>query len=233
MTLKKYHHIFFDLDHTLWDFDKNATETLIDLYRQFELMSFNLFSEFALVEKFMEVNNQLWDLYNVGKIDKAEIREKRFTIIFMDLGLTPEQVPPDFGEVYLQSCPQKTNIMPYTLEILDYLQEKYELCIITNGFDDVQETKLTSANIKKYFKQIVTSESAGSKKPQKEIFEYALGLTRAEVNKSIMVGDNLQTDIQGARRVNMDQIFYNPNDLFHKEKVTYEINCLSEMVKIL
>ena len=107
------------------------------------------------------------------------------------------------------------------------------LCIITNGFDDVQEIKLSSANIKKYFKEIITSESIGSKKPQKEIFEYALKLSRAEVGKSIMVGDNLYTDIEGARGVNMDQIYYNPNDLSHKEKVTYEINCLSELPAIL
>ena len=217
----------------MWDFEKNSTETLADLYRQYELVAFNLFSELTFIEKFRQVNTHLWDLYNRGKIDKMEIREKRFYTIFTDLGLMPGQIPSDFGEVYLQSCPKKSNIMPYAVEALDYLQGKYELYIITNGFNDVQEIKLTSANIKKYFKEIVTSESAGSKKPQREIFEYALNLSKAEVSKSIMVGDNLQTDIKGARDVNMDQIYYNPKDLSHHEEVTYEINCLSELSNIL
>lgn len=123
--------------------------------------------------------------------------------------------------------------MPYAIETLNYLQAKYVLCIITNGFNDVQHIKLTSSDIKKYFKEIITSESAGSKKPQKEIFEYALGLSKAEVGKSIMVGDNLHTDIKGARDIKMDQIYYNPNDLSHEEEVTYEVNCLSELPNIL
>ena len=231
--MQKYHHIFFDLDHTLWDFEKNASETLTDLYRQYELMAFNQFSELTFIEKFRQVNYQLWDLFNKGSIEKAEIREKRFNTIFTELGLLPDQIPADFGEDYIKICPRKSNTMPHALEVLEYLHDKYVLCIITNGFDDVQEIKLSSANIKKYFKEIITSESIGSKKPQKEIFEYALKLSRAEVGKSIMVGDNLYTDIEGARGVNMDQIYYNPNDLSHKEKVTYEINCLSELSAIL
>lgn len=231
--MKNYHHIFFDLDHTLWDFEKNSSETLADLYHQYGLTAFNLFSESTLIEKFKQVNGHLWELYNAGKINKEEIRERRFNTIFTDLGLTPEQIPVDFGQVYLQSCPKKTNIIPYAIETLDYLQRKYELHIITNGFDDVQDIKLTSANIKKYFKEIVTSESAGFKKPEKEIFEYALDISKAEVSRSIMVGDNLNTDIKGARGINMDQIYFNPNDLSHQEDVTYEVNCLSELSNIL
>ena len=231
--MKKYHHIFFDLDHTLWDFEKNSAETLADLYRQYGLMAFDLFSESRFIEKFKQVNGHLWDLYNAGKIDKGEIRERRFITIFTDLGLTPEQIPADFGQVYLQSCPKKSHIIPYAIETLDYLQRKYALHIITNGFDDVQDIKLTSANIKKYFQEIVTSESVGFKKPEKEIFEYALDVSKAEVSSSIMVGDNLHTDIKGARGINMDQIYFNPNDLSHRENVTYEVNCLSELSNIL
>ncbi len=231
--MKKYHHIFFDLDHTLWDFEKNSAETLADLYRQYKLTGFNLFSESAFIEKFNHVNNHLWALYHRGKINKNEIRETRFKKIFLELGLTESQVPADFAEVYLLSCPQKTNIIPFAKDVLDYLQPKYELHIITNGFNDVQDTKLTSAKIKKYFKEVITSESIGYKKPQREIFEYALDVSNATVNTSIMIGDNLHTDIMGAKAVNMDQVFFNPNDLSHQEKVTYEINCLSELPNIL
>ena len=123
--------------------------------------------------------------------------------------------------------------MPQAIETLDYLVSAYPLYIITNGFDEIQSTKLASSGIHKYFKKIITSELAGHKKPEREIFDYALKQDGFLCHQAIMIGDNLLTDMAGARNAQLDHVFFNPNKIIHQEPVTYEINCLPELKNIL
>lgn len=230
----KYRHVFFDLDHTLWDFERCSGEALVELYGSYKMEDYGLFGVKEFVSSFETINKKLWELYNSGQIEREQLRKDRFAWVLADLGLPEEQVPSDLGEQYVSLCPQKPYLMPYAKEVLDYLAKKnYVLHIITNGFEDVQYRKMTSSGILGYFDQIVTSEKAGQKKPYRQIFDYALSSAKAERKESIMVGDNLQADIAGAKLAEMDHVFFNPNKESHREKIQHEISCLSELKSIL
>ena len=230
--MKKYKHFFFDLDHTLWDFEKNSKQALGELYDDYELKKFELFSKEDFLKTFDKVNMRLWHRYSNGHITSKKLREERFDLVFYELKLPVRFIPKDMSEVYLITSPKKSNVFPFTHETLDYLQKHYNLHIITNGFDGVQEIKMQSAALSKYFDKIVTSETTKHKKPQREIFEHALEISNAKAEDSIMVGDNLKADIIGARNAGIDQVFFNPDKNFHTESVTFEISCLSEMQKL-
>lgn len=227
-----YRHIFFDLDHTLWDFDKNSAEVLAHLYAHYNLHTNTLFTLRQFIDKFRDVNQRLWDLYNIGRITKDKIRSARFPIIFAELGAA-DLAPEDIAEMYLQMCPLRTHIMPYTLETLRYLKQKYALHIITNGFEDVQQVKLKSAGLREFFDRIITSESCGYKKPDANIFRYAVQAAGGCETECLMIGDNYEADVKGALSAGMDAIFYNPYKVRNNEVKVREINCLSELVKIL
>ncbi len=230
--MKKYKHFFFDLDHTLWDFEKNSKQALEELYDNYDLKKYELFSKKEFLETFDKVNKRLWHRYSNGNMTSKKLREDRFNLIFHELKLPVRFIPKDMSEVYLQTSPRKSNVFPSTHETLDYLEQHYNLHIITNGFDDVQEIKMQSAALTNYFDKVITSETTKHKKPQREIFEYALKISNAKAEDSIMVGDNLTADIIGARNVGIDQVFFNPDKNHHTESVTYEISCLSEMQKL-
>jgi putative hydrolase of the HAD superfamily len=233
--MKPYKHIFFDLDHTLWDFEKNSEETLFTLFHEFGLAEFGKFDCDSFYKKYKFVNYLLWDLYNKGKIDQKELRESRFVKTLTGLGLEPHQVPVGISEAYTDLCPQKTAVFPYTFEVLDYLKPKYGLHIITNGFKDVQYIKMNGSKLTDYFGEIVTSECCGYKKPDKRIFEHALDRIQVRPEECLMIGDNLECDIDGARLAGMDQVFFNPEKSKSKlaPKPTYHIHCLSELQAML
>ncbi|WP_242927923.1 YjjG family noncanonical pyrimidine nucleotidase [Pontibacter vulgaris] len=233
--MKTYTHILFDLDHTLWDFEKNSEETLYTLYEQFGLASYNKFDCDSFYRKYKFVNNLLWDLYNKGKIDQQELRESRFVKTLTGLGLEPHEVPAGISEAYTDICPTKTAVFPHTYDLLTYLQPKYGLHIITNGFKDIQYIKMSASNLHGYFGEVVTSECCGHKKPDKRIFEHALERINVNPAECLMIGDNLECDVEGARAAGIDQVFFNPEKTKTKlrPKPTYEINCLSELYEIL
>lgn len=231
--MKAYRHIFFDLDHTLWDFEKNSEETIITLYAQFGLHSFGKFDCTSFFKKYSYVNHRMWRLYNQGKINQQQLREARFETTLMKLGLTKEQIPAGLSEAYTTLCPTKAAVFPFTYETLQYLHGKYVLHILTNGFKDVQHVKLSSANLQGFFKEIITSECSGYKKPDRQIFEYALTRTNVKAEDCLMIGDNLEADILGAKNAGIDQVYFNPAKKRHFQKVTYEICCLSELMKLL
>jgi putative hydrolase of the HAD superfamily len=233
--MKPYKHIFFDLDHTLWDFEKNSEETLFTLFHEFGLAEFGKFDCDSFYKKYKFVNYLMWDLYNKGKIDQKELRESRFVKTLTGLGLEPHQVPVGISEAYTDLCPQKTAVFPYTFEVLDYLKPKYGLHIITNGFKDVQYIKMNGSKLTDYFGEIVTSECCGYKKPDKRIFEHALDRIQVRPEECLMIGDNLECDIDGARLAGMDQVFFNPEKSKSKlaPKPTYHIHCLSELQAML
>lgn len=231
--MKKYKHLFFDLDHTLWDFEKNTSEAIEELYTHFNFSRWPFFSFDDFMCIFREVNNYLWDKFNHGFIDRYELRNNRFSMILKRLGVAESEIPEGIGQKYLELAPVKSNVMPHTNEILDYLKPTYHLHIISNGFDDVQHTKLKASKIHDFFETIVTSDSSGHRKPQKGIFEYAMHKAGAQIDNALMIGDNLETDIAGARNATMDHVFFNPGYMRHEQPVTYEINSLKQIMNIL
>lgn len=231
--MKNYKHLFFDLDHTLWDFDKNTTEAMEEIYMIFNFSKWSFFTFDDLMKIFNEVNNFLWDKFNHGLIDGLELRKNRFIMILQKLGVNENEIPKGISEKYLEVAPAKHYVIPFTYEILDYLKPNYKLHILTNGFEDVQHKKLEASKIHHYFNTIVTSDNSGHRKPHKGIFEFAMKEAGATRDNTIMIGDNLETDIMGAQNASIDQIYYNPNRILHNSKVTFEVNSLQQLMNIL
>lgn len=229
---KNYKHLFFDLDHTLWDFEKNTSEAIEEIYQIFNFSSWSMFTIYDFMAIFHEVNNYLWDKFNHGLIDRLELRDSRFKMMLTKLGVSEKEIPVGIAEKYLELATVKRSVIPFTHEILDYLKPNYQLHIISNGFDDIQHTKLKSSNIYQYFDKIVTSDSSGHRKPQKGIFEFAMNEAGATRENAIMIGDNIDTDIIGAQNAEMDHIYFNPNKIKHSLKVTFEIDSLKEIMNI-
>ena len=214
--------IFFDLDHTIWDFDKNAEETLHELYFKYKFDDlFQKKTSDEFIETYTINNHRVWALYHHGKIDKPTLRKLRFADTFTQMGVDPELFPIDFEEEYLEICPTKTNLFPNAIETLDYLKGKYRLHLISNGFREACESKLKHSNLAPYFETIVISEIIGINKPDVRIFEHALTNGQAQKHSSIMIGDNIDADVRGALNAGMDAIYFNaigaekPNDIDH------------------
>ncbi|UII27668.1 YjjG family noncanonical pyrimidine nucleotidase [Fulvivirga maritima] len=191
------------------------------------------FSSSAFIERFTTVNYGLWDQFNHGLIDKDKLREERFHKILHHFKVLDKPLSLKISDAYLKLCPTKTNLFPYTHDVLTYLQSKYQLYILTNGFNDVQQIKINSSNLTSYFKGVITSDSIGYKKPNKEIFDHALEVAGIANYEGLMVGDNLNADIRGARNADIASIYFNPERNRHKEKQLTEISCLSELMNIL
>ncbi len=231
--MKKYSCILFDLDHTLWDYDANSEETLETLFQQYALQDKGITSFPYFFEVFNRVNTHLWDLHDRGLVGQNVIRKERFHKVLSEAGLDDFPLSLKFSADYLAELPKKKKLLPCAKETLDYLKPKYPMVIVTNGFDEIQGTKLMSSGIDGYFKNVVTSQRAGSKKPSKEIFEFALGEAGHQAGQAIMIGDNLLTDIAGARSAGMDTIYFNPAKKTHQESVTFEIASLHELRTLL
>jgi putative hydrolase of the HAD superfamily len=228
-----YKHLFFDLDHTIWDFDKNAEETLHELYHTYQLRDLGLHSPDHFIEVYTQNNHQLWADYHVGKITKQKLRETRFSKTFLDLGLSPELIPERFEDDYVTICPSKTNLFPKAHETLYYLKERYSLHLISNGFKESTEQKVNNNGLNIYFENVVISEVVGFNKPDKAIFNHALTLANAGIAESIMIGDSIEADIRGAQDYGMKAIYFNPERKEKPEDVQQEINCLSELMILL
>ena len=226
-------HIFLDLDRTLWDFDANSHETLLELCPTYNLSERGIENYEEFIRNYKINNEKLWDLYRVDKISQIDLRKERFNKTLSDYGINNPKLAEKIDKDYMEICPKKNRLYPYTLEVLDYLKEKYTLHIITNGFDKTQHIKLKYSKLKPYFNQIITSEKSGVKKPNPAIFEHALNLANATKDESIYIGDNLVVDILGCQNFGIDGMYFNPNKKEHSEKVTFEISCLSQIKEIL
>ncbi len=225
--------IFFDLDHTIWDFDRNAEETLHELYQRFKFdQLFNQATADAFIETYTRNNQRVWSLYHHGKINKEELRRARFADTFTEMGVDPLLFPKAFEEEYLLICPQKTNLFPYAHETLQYLQNKYNLHLISNGFKEACTTKLDQSNLRQYFKTIVISEVVGVNKPDPRIYNFAVEQAQADFQQSVMIGDNLEADVRGAQRAGMDAIFFNPLTVEVPTDIPYSIHSLKELQHI-
>ncbi len=230
--MKKYTAIFFDLDHTLWDFDTNSRETLIELHMQYQLENLGINQKEFLVT-FKKINTGLWNLYDTGQIKQEVIRLQRFHRIFQELGVDEYELSLKFSADYVSQSPKKGNLLPYAKEALDHLQPIYPMHIITNGFSEIQGIKMASGGISHYFESVVTSELAGHKKPSKEIFEYALNQNKLQPHEVVMIGDNLLTDMVGAKNASIDTIYFNPEKVKHDTELTHEIYSLAELKQLL
>ncbi|MFN3405255.1 MAG: YjjG family noncanonical pyrimidine nucleotidase [Cytophagaceae bacterium] len=232
--MKNYKHIFFDLDHTLWDFEKNCTETLQELYDLHRMSEFQSFSVQDFIKEYLFVNDSMWKDFNAGLLTKKDIRDLRFKYTFERLGVEEKHIPMTINEEFLRLCPAKGHLLPYAHDVLSYLHKKYILHILTNGFTETQHIKISTSNLRIYFNEIIHSEHVGYPKPDKRIFEFAINKAKAgSCEDCIMIGDDLEADILGARNAGMDHIFLNRKNLKHSEEVMFEIKCLSELYKIL
>jgi len=230
---KIYKHIFFDLDHTIWDFDKNAEEALLELYAIHQLDKIGLNSAELFISAYTRNNHALWADYHTGKITKGELREARFKKTFAELGVHPDKVPEGFEDAYVRLCPTKTNLFPHAHETLQYLQSKYTLHLISNGFKESSEFKIGNTNIGGYFRHIVISETVGVNKPDKAIFEYALNLAGANKHECLMIGDSLEADVYGALNCGIDAIYFNPFNLPKPHDVPLQVTHLKELTLLL
>jgi putative hydrolase of the HAD superfamily len=231
--MKKYQHIFFDLDHTIWDFDKNAEEALHELYVIHQLNDIGLKSADVFIETYTQNNHKLWREYHVGNITKETLREARFKQTFLDLGVHPDVIPLGFEDEYVKLCPTKTNLFPNAHETLAYLSSKYPLHLISNGFKESQDIKINGTDIGKYFTHIIISELVGVNKPDKAIFEHAVNLAGTTKEQSLMIGDSLEADVLGALNFGMDAIYFNPFNAPKPDNVQVQINDLKELVTLL
>jgi putative hydrolase of the HAD superfamily len=231
--LKTYQHLFFDLDHTLWDYDRNVRESLSELYQIYALQDLGIPTFEQFFTSFHTVNYHLWDDYNLGKIDKQGLRRERFPRIFAHAGGNAAAIPAPFEEDFMHRTSSKPHLFPYSKEILDYLKKKYRVHLITNGFNESQAKKMNSSGLNGYFELIVTSETTGLKKPDPRIFYYALEQLHADAANCLMIGDNPNSDILGAQRASIDQVYFNPEGKQTAIPATYEIRHLQELELLL
>ena len=218
-------HLFFDLDHTLWDFDKNSALTFEKIFEinhiQVELEDF--------LEVYVPINLAYWKLYREEKIDKNSLRFARLKDAFDTLGIqiSTAQIY-KLSEEYINYLSTFNHLFEGTIQILDYLQPNYTLHIITNGFKEVQHGKLNKSGIAHYFETVTNSELAGVKKPNPKIFKLALHMAKASKAESLMIGDNLEADILGAVNFGIDALCFN----YHKDSIPRHIESIDKLVEL-
>ena len=196
--------IFFDWDHTIWDHDRNAREVLVDLFVEFNLPEL---PADVVWPTFQQINDSLWEGYQLGQISQETLRETRFVRFFAALAI--EGPAEAFSEAYLFRTPRKTNLLPNAFEVVETLAKKYPLYILTNGFTDIQWVKIEGAGMTHFFQEIITSESAGCKKPAKGFFDYALRAAQILPEDALMIGDHPRIDIQAAADAGIPGIHLN------------------------
>jgi putative hydrolase of the HAD superfamily len=229
----QYKHLFFDLDHTLWDFEANSRQTLEEMYHMLLLKERGVHSFDDFFSHYIVHNDKLWERYRNGFIKVDELRWKRMWLTLLDFKIGDEPLAREMATQFLEALPTRKILFPYAIEILDYLTQKgYRLHLITNGFEKTQLSKIQNAGLSGYFGEVITSEGANSLKPHKEIFEYAFRKTGAEPGESIMLGDSIEADIQGAINAGIDQVYVNHLGIEPEIRPTYTIYSLKELEKI-
>ncbi|MFV8370482.1 YjjG family noncanonical pyrimidine nucleotidase [Flavobacterium sp. LB2R40] len=221
--------VFFDLDHTLWDFDKNSELTFETIFNS----KHPTIETKEFIDKYVPINQACWKLYQYDKITHEELRYNRLKYSFdaMNYSISDEDIE-TIATDYIRFLPDNNHLFDGTIEVLEYLKPKYNLHIITNGFAEVQFRKLNNSKIGTYFQTITNSEMAGVKKPNPIIFDYALDLANAQKANSIMIGDSLDADVQGALDAGLDAIYFNESKMLVEDHIK-QINHLLELKKYL
>jgi len=221
----KINHIFFDLDHTLWDFETNSDIAFETIFKKHQVN--------ASLEKFLNyyrsINQYYWKLYREERVSKADLRYGRLKDTFNKINVAVnDDLIENLATDYIDVLPNSNLLFEGAHDILQHLQPNYQLHIITNGFNEVQYKKMEKSDLTKYFSTIITSEDAGVKKPNPIIFQYALTQTNAVPKESIMIGDNWEADIMGAKNAGLDVIYCN----FNKDSVSENIKSVENLSEI-
>jgi len=225
--------VFFDLDHTLWDFKTNSRETIADLYLRYELSNMGIGNLDAFLSVYENINHEMWQAYGQGKIGKEHLRKGRFANTLMHFQITDDLLADSMATDYVQESPRKMNLFPFVHETLSYLSGKYSLALITNGFTEVQHVKIAHCGLRDYFNHVLISEQIGFKKPHPAIFTHAASLSSAMPDQCLMVGDNLDADIKGALDAGMKACLYDPESPPRLDGDYPIINCLSRLMSML
>ncbi|WP_026727889.1 YjjG family noncanonical pyrimidine nucleotidase [Flavobacterium denitrificans] len=221
--------VFFDLDHTLWDFDKNSEMAFDRIFKA----KFPEIKTEDFIEKYIPINQSCWKLYQNDEITHVELRYNRLKLSFdaLNCEMSDENIN-EIANDYIEFLTDNNHLFDGAIEVLEYLKPKYRLHIITNGFAKVQDKKINNAMLSGYFNTITNSELAGVKKPNSIIFDYAVNLARASKENSIMIGDCLDADVNGALNAGLDAIFFNEKKIDVAQNIK-QINHLLELKKYL
>lgn len=226
-------HIFFDLDHTLWDFETNSRETLKEIFSEFKLDRLGIPAPESFIETYIRINHDYWELYRKHLVSKSRLRHERFSKTFEAFGIPEQEMPSQIPDFYIQVCPTKSTLMPNAIAVLEYLSTHYPLHIITNGFKETQRVKMRNSGIEKYFDVVIFSEEVKAHKPNPVIFDAGLKRAGANSRDSVFIGDNLEADVLGSRNAGLSPVFYNPLKIEHKENLNHEIEDLIELKNLL
>jgi putative hydrolase of the HAD superfamily len=218
-------HLFFDLDRTLWDFDKNSEIALRQIFAAEDLEAqMGGFDHFH--KQYVYQNAHLWKLYGKGIIKKDDLRHERFRVTLKYFKIKDEALVQRLSDAYVQISPRQTALFPKAIDTLETLQKMdFKLHIITNGFQEVQFVKLENCGLRAFFDVVVCSEFVGKNKPDLAIFKYALNQAGAKAEKSVMIGDDYHVDVAGALRAGMQALWFDPSA---KNQYNYD-NCISEL----
>lgn len=226
-------HLFFDLDRTLWDFEKNSEIALETLFKELELQG-KIEDFHSFHSQYKEYNSQLWKLYGAGKLKKEVLRTERFRLTLNDFNIDSTEILHKLSDGYVELSPKQTALFPETIETLKSLKnDNFNMHIITNGFKEVQYIKLENSGLDHYFDVILCSEEVGHNKPSLHIFQYALKKAGAKASDSVMIGDDFEVDIIGALNAGMQGILFDPEDKYSNYQDTMRIKQLDELTGLL
>jgi putative hydrolase of the HAD superfamily len=232
--MKRYKHLFFDWDHTLWDFEKNSKTSLELLYNELGFNELGVPGFDPFFEKYITINDLKWDQYRQGLIDKQTLRNSRFQDTLRYFGVDAQDAAEKMEHRYVLETPYQKHLIKDAQEVLETLKIRgYVLHVITNGFHESQNIKFSESGLQPLFDLLLCSDQVGVNKPDPKIFRKALQLTGANRKESLMIGDNLIADCVGAREQGIDQVYFNPEGHKHQESLTFEIKRLNELLNIL
>lgn len=233
--MKNITHLYFDLDHTLWDTDRNAEESLQELFHDLELQSLGFAGFHEFHSAYKNNNEKLWKLYAQNIVGKETVRINRFKNTFQQFGIENDSVINKLADQFIIITPRKTNLIEGTIELLESIKEKYHLSIITNGFKESQNTKMQASGLDKYFKQVFISEEVGINKPDARIFQHVMEATGAvSPHNCLMIGDTYDTDIQGAINAGMRAVHLTaPHKNSDHHRGVMIVHSLKELQEIL
>jgi putative hydrolase of the HAD superfamily len=237
MASSHYRFLLFDLDDTLWNFKENSKVALQNIFDQYNLQHY--YSTFDAYFNCFEAHNKiLWRLYGMQQITKSFLHVERFLAPLRPFGILDTSLATEMGTAYLDRCAEETATMPHAIETLQYLQPRYDLSIISNGFGEVQYKKLHHSGLSPYFQHVFLSETIGYHKPKPEFFVAVLRELGASKEECLVIGDNYEVDIQGAMDFGLDQVYYIPDEQSFENKSfstppTFVIHDLASLCSLL